>query len=69
MVKESRRSSAYRKYMKNQITRAVTDEKMLIIAKELVKAKDERGMNLFQDEQEEFMVREYIRKADLVREC
>ena len=44
----------------NQIEKAATDDMLLLVAKELVKAKDQDGVNLFWDDDEESFMRKYI---------
>jgi hypothetical protein len=47
-------------YRDNQIEKVATDDILLLVAKELVKAKDEDGVNLFWDDDEESFLRKYI---------
>jgi len=59
-MKERLKSYTLDEYRDNQIEKAATDDMMLLIAKELVKAKDEDGVNLFWDDDEERFMRKYI---------
>ena len=59
-MRERSKSYTLDEYRENQIEKAATDDMMLLIAKELVKAKDEDGVNLFWDDDEERFMRKYI---------
>ena len=57
---ERSKSYSFDDYRYNQIEKTVTDDLLLLVAKELVKAKDEDGVNLFWDDDEEIFMRKYI---------
>jgi hypothetical protein len=59
-MKEQSKSYSYNDYRDNQIEKTAEDDLLLLLAKELVKAKDEDGVNLFWDDDEESFLRKYI---------
>ncbi|KPK02333.1 MAG: hypothetical protein AMK71_02560 [Nitrospira bacterium SG8_35_4] len=59
-MKERSKSYTFDDYKDNQIEKAATDDLLLLVAKELVKAKDQDGVNLFWDSEEENFMRKYI---------
>ena len=59
-MKERSKSYTFEDYKDNQIEKAATDDLLLLVAKELVKAKDQDGVNLFWDSEEENFMRKYI---------
>jgi len=59
-MRERSKSYNFDNYRDNQIEKTATDDLLLLVAKELVKAKDENGVNLFWDEDEERFMRKYI---------
>lgn len=59
-MRERSKSYNFDNYRDNQIEKAATDDMLLLVAKELVKAKDEDGVNLFWDNDEERFMRKYI---------
>ena len=59
-MRERSKSYNFDDYRDNQIEKAATDDMLLLVAKELVKAKDEDGVNLFWDDDEERFMRKYI---------
>jgi hypothetical protein len=59
-MKEQSKSYTYNDYRDNQIEKTAEDDLLLLLAKELVKAKDEDGVNLFWDDDEESFLRKYI---------
>lgn len=68
-MKDKPRFSAYKKYAENLIVKSVRDEKLLIKAREMVKAKDEKGVNLFWNEQEEIYMRRLLENFETIRHC
>ena len=44
---------AYRRYLSGLVEKTTSEDNILLMAKKLVKAKDESGLNLFWDEDEE----------------
>jgi hypothetical protein len=59
-MRERSKSYTFDDYRDNQIEKATTDDLLLLVAKELVKAKDQDGVNLFWDNEEESFMRKYI---------
>jgi predicted dithiol-disulfide oxidoreductase (DUF899 family) len=59
----------YEKYIAEQIEKSVTEDHIFLFAKKLVMAKDEEGINLFWDEDEERFMREFIEYAEDACEC
>lgn len=59
-MKEQPKSYTFDDYRNNQIQKTATDDMLLLVAKELVKAKDEDGVDLFWDNDEESFMRKYI---------
>lgn len=59
-MKERSKSYSFADYRENQMEKAATDDLLLLLAKELIKAKDEDGINLFWDDAEERFMRKYI---------
>lgn len=59
-MKERSKSYTYNDYKDNQIEKTAEDDLLLLMAKELVKAKDVDGVNLFWDDDEESFLRKYI---------
>jgi len=59
-MREQSKSYTFDNFRDNQIEKAATDDMLLLVAKELVKAKDEDGVNLFWDNEEESFMRKYI---------
>jgi hypothetical protein len=59
-MKERSKSYTYNDFRDNQIEKAAEDDLLLLVAKELVKAKDVDGVNLFWDDDEESFLRKYI---------
>jgi len=52
--------AAYEHYRESQIEWASAEDLLLILARELIRLKEESGMNLFWDETEEQFLRDYI---------
>jgi len=50
----------YDKYKFEKIMASVTEDSLLLLANELVRIKDERGVNLFFDDDEEQAMRAYV---------
>jgi hypothetical protein len=61
---DKRRDLLYEYYKNNQIAQASADDLILIMAEDLVRMKDETGMNLFWDEDEEAILRAYIKSPE-----
>jgi hypothetical protein len=55
--------SRYTKYRDDQIAWASAEDLMLILAQELIRVKEETGMNLFWDDTEEQFLRDYLEDA------
>lgn len=68
-MRERSKSYKFDDYRDNQIEKAATDDLMLLLAKELVKAKDEDGVNLFWDDDEERFMRRYILYTEESAHC
>ena len=58
------KSDAYTKYVLGQIYLSVSEDDVLLLASNLVKAKDEDGMDMFWNESEERFMRNYIEDAE-----
>ncbi|MEW6601366.1 MAG: hypothetical protein AB1499_10395 [Nitrospirota bacterium] len=56
--------AAYEHYKDTQIEWASAEDLLLILAKELVRVKEETGINLFWDETEEKFMRDYIEDTE-----
>ncbi len=56
--------SAYEKYRDDQVAWASAEDLLLITATELVRLKEETGLNLFWDDSEEQYLRDYINNAE-----
>ena len=54
----------YARFIKGQIALAATEDNLLMIARELVSAKDTKGINLFWDENEELFLRGYLESTE-----
>jgi hypothetical protein len=63
-MRDSEGGGAYEKFRDDQIALASADDLMLILANELVRLKEETGMNLFWDRNEEQFMRDYIENAE-----
>ncbi len=63
-MKGTKHNSAYENYRDEQVAWASAEDLMLIMAKELVRLKDESGMNLFFDDTEEELLRAYIKSPE-----
>ena len=68
-MKGTESSVAYEAYRDNQIEWASAEDLLLIAAKELVRLKEETGMDLFWDQDEEERLREYIEDVETVLQC
>jgi hypothetical protein len=68
-MKGTESSSAYETYRDNQIKWASTEDLLLVAAKELVRLKEETGMDLFWDDDEEQRLREYIEDVETLFQC
>jgi hypothetical protein len=58
--------TAYEQYRDTQIEWASAEDLLLVLAQELVRLKEETGMNLFWDDTEEQVLRDYIENAGTV---
>jgi len=63
-MKSAKGNAAYENYKNDQVAWAFSEDLMLILAKELVRVKEETGMNLFWDEDEEEIMRAYIKSPE-----
>ena len=63
-MKGTKRNAAYENYRDNQVSWAVAEDLMLVLAKELVQLKEKKGMNLFWDDREEELMRVYIKSPE-----
>ncbi|UCH80695.1 MAG: hypothetical protein JSW20_13305 [Nitrospiraceae bacterium] len=63
-MKGTKRDSAYEQYKNEQVAWASAEDLMLIMAKELIRLKDDTGMNLFFDDSEEELMRAYIKNSE-----
>ena len=63
-MKNTENCSIYKKYRDTQIKITSAEDLLLIKACKLVKLKDETGMNLFWDDNEEEFLRDYIEGAE-----
>jgi hypothetical protein len=61
--------SGYIKFIKEQIEKIEAEDNILLFAKKMIKAKDEEGINLFWDEEEEEFMRRYIEYTEELVEC
>ncbi len=53
-------TTAYERYRDAQVAWASAEDLLVIMAQELIRLKDESGMNLFWDESEEKFLRDYL---------
>jgi hypothetical protein len=58
--------SKYEQYRDMQVAQSSAEDLMIIMAQELVRLKEETGMNLFWDEREEEFMREFIESAETI---
>ena len=63
-MKDAESSLTYEQYRDDQIACASIEDLLLILARELVRMKDETGVSLFWDEEEERFMRGFIETAD-----
>ena len=63
-MKTTESSLAFEEYRNAQVAWASAEDLLLILAKELVRLKEETGMNLFWDENEEQYLREVIENTE-----
>ena len=63
-MKTMESSLAFEEYRSAQVAWASAEDLLLILAKELVRLKEETGMNLFWDENEEQYLREVIENTE-----
>jgi hypothetical protein len=57
---------AYNKYKQDLITKAKDDDSLLLFANEMVLLKDEKHIDLFWDEDEEELIREYVEESKAI---
>jgi len=57
---------AYNKYKQDRITKAKDDDSLLLFANEMVLLKDEKHIDLFWDEYEEELIREYVEESKAI---
>ena len=60
-MKDKRHDLLYEDFKNNQIAQASAEDLILIMAEDLVRMKDETGMDLFWDEDEEAIMRAYVK--------
>ena len=60
----TKHNPAYEAYKSDQVAWASAEDLILIMAKELIRLKDNTGMNLFWDEDEEEIMRAYIKSPE-----
>ncbi len=65
-MKSGECSTAYEQYRNEQIAWASAEESVLILAEELIRLKDETGMDLFWDADEEEFLRDYLEATETV---
>jgi len=63
-MKSTENCSTYEKYRDAQVEMASAEDLLLITACNLVRLKDETGMNLFWDDSEEEFLRDFIESAE-----
>lgn len=63
-MKSADNSSTYKKYRDAQVAWASAEDLLLIMANELIRLKEETGMNLFWDDSEEKLIRDYIERSE-----
>jgi hypothetical protein len=63
-MKGTKHNTAYEAYKIDQVACASAEDLILIMAKELIRLKDDTGMNLFWDEEEEQLMRAYIKSPE-----
>ena len=63
-MKGTKHNPAYEMYKNAQVAWASAEDLILILAKELISLKDDTGMNLFWDEDEEQLMRAYIKSPE-----
>jgi predicted dithiol-disulfide oxidoreductase (DUF899 family) len=59
----------YDRFIADQIEKSAAEDHIFLFAKRLVTAKDEEGLNLFWDEDEERVLRDFIEYAEDTSEC
>lgn len=65
-MKTTERCMAYKQYRDEQIAWASAEDLIFIMAVELVRLKDETGMDLFWDSSEEQLLRDYIESTETI---
>lgn len=63
-MKGTNHNPEYEIYKNAQVAWASAEDLILILAKELIRLKDHSGMNLFWDEEEEELMRAYIKSPE-----
>jgi hypothetical protein len=54
---------AYKKYKREQITKSEDDDSLLLFANEMVLLKDEKHIDLFWDDEEEELIRDFVEES------
>ncbi len=65
-MKKTKGGAAYKKYRDDQLAWASAEDLLLILANELVRTKEKKGMNLFWDTSEEEFMRDYLETAEML---
>ncbi len=63
-MKGTKNNLAYEEYKMDQVASASAEDLLLIMAKELIRLKDDTGMDLFWDKDEEQLLRAYIKSPE-----
>ena len=63
-MKGTKHNAAYETYKSDQVAWASAEDLILIMAKELIRLKDDTGMDLFWDDSEEELLRAYIKSPE-----
>ncbi len=64
-MRTTRYNRTYEKFRDEQIAWASAEDLLLIMANELIRLKEESGMNLFWDKDEEAFLRDYIGNTEM----
>ena len=63
-MKGTKHNAVYEAYKSDQVAWASAEDLILILAKELIRLKDDTGMDLFWDDSEEELLRAYIKSPE-----
>ena len=63
-MKGTKHNAAYEAYKSDQVAWASAEDLILVLAKELIRLKDDTGMDLFWDDSEEELLRAYIKSPE-----